>query len=160
MKSKAETKVAIESAFAGVRLDGGLSLNQTKVIDNYGRGVSSEQLPNKEVTDDWTVIPTSVLDEADCLAHLDAAGFKYYVPALMLRLLDVYDSTSMMTIGTLLALYPKTESKKYLYSELNEDQRRVIAKYLVSLPSLVDLDTEDKTIVERAVRNYWSNYLD
>lgn len=163
LNSKAEVTHLIELAFAGVTLGDGLSLEQSKVVDNYGRGVTSEQfsnLPKKEITDNWAAIPLSILDKADCLGHLDPKGFKYYIPALMLRLLDAYDSTSMMTIGTLSALYPKTEDKKFLYSELSENQRHAIAKYLVSLPSLIDLDTEDKTIVERAARNYWSKYLD
>jgi len=162
LKSKAEIKVAIESAFAGVRLDGGLSLNQTKVVDNYGRGVSSEQfskLPNQEVTDDWTAIPPSVLDDADSLGHLDAEGFRYYIPALMLRLLDSYDSCSMMTIGTLGMLYPKREGHEYLYSHLNEPQFKAIACYLEALPELINLEGEDRTVVERAFRKYWSKYL-
>lgn len=56
MLKKEELTKMIETAFKGVKLDSGLSFEQTKVIDNYGRGVSSEQfanLPNKEITDDW-----------------------------------------------------------------------------------------------------------
>ena len=58
-----EIKSEISAAFDGVELDGGISLNQTKVIDNYGRDCSSEQfaaLPMGEVTDDWRKIPNSV----------------------------------------------------------------------------------------------------
>ena len=161
MSTRAEIVSEIKSAFAGVKLDGGLSLNQTKVIDNYGRGVSAEQfraLPNKETTDDWTAIPTSVLDDSDCLAHLDEKGFRYYIPALMLRLLDNYDACSMMTIGTLGMLYADAERKKYLYSRLTEQQSQAIARFLTALPGLVSLDGEDESIVDRALRNYWSAY--
>jgi len=152
----------IESAFSGVTLDGGISLEQTKVIDNYGRDCTNEEfeaLPKGEVTDNWRKIPTSTLDEADCLAHFDRKAFKYYIPALMLRLLDNYDPDSMMTIGTLSILYPKTESWKFLYSLLSPQQTKAIADYLQSLPSFVELDGEDKTIVERALRNFWSKFL-
>ena len=75
---KEEIKVLIEKAFSGVTLDGGLSLKQTKVVDNYGRGITTElfaNLPNKELIDDWKKIPISTLDEADCIAHLDQKGF-------------------------------------------------------------------------------------
>ena len=162
MVSKAEIVREIRSAFEGVTLDGGISLNQTKVIDNYGRGCSDEQfaaLPLSEVTDDWKKIPTSTLDEADCLAHFDRKGFRYYIPAFMLRLLDNYDPDSMMTIGTLSILRPRTESWKFLYSLLSQEQCRAIAHYLQSLPILVDLEGEDIPVVERAFRNYWSKQL-
>ena len=78
----------------------------------------------------------------------------------MLRLLENYDFSSMMTIGTLSILYPKTETWAYLYSQLTEQQYQAIALYLQSLPNLVELDTfEDRQVVERAFNNYWSKYL-
>ena len=160
---KEQIKKVIETAFDGVTLDGGISLEQTKVIDNYGRGVSDEEftaMPNKEVTNNWKEIPISQLDEAECLSHFDRKGFKYYIPALMLRLLENYDPISMMTIGTLSILYPKTETWAYLYSLLNEQQYQAIALYLQALPNLVELDTfEDKTVVDRAFNNYWSKFM-
>jgi hypothetical protein len=152
----------IEAAFAGVQLDGGISLKQTQVIDNYGRDCTSEQftaLPRSEVTDDWKRIPVSMLDEADSLAHLDDRGVKYYIPALMLRLLDNYDPGSMMTIGTLSILYPRTESGEYVLSLLTDPQKRAIARFMKELPMLVGLEGEDITIVDRAFRNYWSKFL-
>ncbi|MEP6847643.1 MAG: DUF6714 family protein [Acidobacteriota bacterium] len=157
-----EIKNEIKAAFAGVTLDGGISLNQTKVVDNYGRDCTNEQfaaLPLTEVTDNWTKIPTSTLDEANCLAHFDRKGFKYYIPALMLRLLDNYDVDSMMTIGTLSILYPKVESWQYLYSLLSPEQTKTVAHYLQALPTLVELYGGDKPVVERAFRNYWSKFL-
>lgn len=163
MLQKDEIKNVIETAFSEVILDGGISLEQTKVIDNYGRGFTDEEfsaLPSKEVTNNWKEIPISQLDEAECLAHFDRKGFKYYIPALMLRLLENYDPTSMMTIGTLSILYPKTETWAYLYSLLTQQQYKAIALYLQALPYLVELDAfEDRKIVERAFNKYWSKYL-
>lgn len=162
MLSKEKLKILIENAFDGVTLDGGISLEQTKVIDNYSEGVSVEQfanLPNKEVTRNWKEIPISQLDEADCLAFLDRKGFRYYIPALMLRLLENYDSSSMMTIGTLRILYPKTEDHKFLYEVLTRQQNEAIASYMKALPDLIELYTSDKTVVERAFNRYWSKYL-
>lgn len=162
MKQKEHIKKVIETAFNSVTLDGGISLEQTKVIDNYGRGVSDKEftdLPNNEVTNDWKKIPISKLDEAECLAHFDRKGFKYYIPALMLRLLDNYDRMSMMTIGTLSILYPKTKDWDYLYSLLTDEQYQAIALYLQALPDLIELNTEDKMVVERAFNKYWSKYV-
>lgn len=162
MLQKEEIKRIIETAFEDVALDGGISLEQTKVIDNYGISVTTKEfsaLPNKEVTNNWKEIPASRLDEAECIAHLDNKGFKYYIPALMLRLLDSYNSTCMMSIGTISSLYPRKKEKEYFYSELNEQQKQAIALYLKALPNLINLDTEDKKIVERAFNKYWSKFL-
>ncbi len=162
LTSKAEIVAEIKTAFAGVKLDDGISLEQTKIIDNYGRDCSVERfasLPLSEETADWTRIPTSVLDDADCLSHFDRKGFRYYIPALMLRLLDRYDPMSMMTIGTLSILYPTTETWSYLYTLLSPEQSQAVARFLESLPDLVELDEEDRTIVERALREHWSGYI-
>ena len=159
---KEEIKIVIKKAFGGVTLDGGISLDQTKVIDNYGRGITNEEfsaLPNQEINDNWENISNLTLDEAECLAHFYRRGFKYYIPALMLRLLDDYDPTSMMTIGTLSILYPKTENWDYLYSRLTEQQNQAIAFYLQVLPNLIELSVENKTVVERAFNKHWSKYI-
>ena len=157
-----EIKVEIRRAFSGVTLEGGISLDQTKVINNYGRDCSAEQfaaLPLSEVTDDWTSIPTSVLDEAECFAFLDDLGFRYYIPALMIRLLDNYDCGSMISVGTLSCLYPNSTYVEQRYNKLSDAQRVAISRYLEILPALVELDGEDTTIVKRAFQNYWSKFL-
>ena len=108
-------------------------------------------------------IPKHELLEAECTAHLDAAGFRYYIPALMLTLIENYDNSSMRDISTLMSLYPKPDRMwtyhMVQYSLLNYDQKQAIAKFLIALPDLVTLDTEDKAMVELAIRNYWSEFL-
>jgi hypothetical protein len=46
------------------------------------------------------------------------------------------------------------------YSELNEAQRAAIAKFLVALPTLIELDPDDLKRVQRGVRNYWHEFAD
>ena len=161
MVSKAAIVSEISLAFDSVTLDSGISLKQTKVIDDYGDVTSKEfaALPLGEVTGDWKAIPASILDDADCIAFLDTKGFRYYIPALMLRLLENYDRGSMMVIATLSSLYPKNQSRKYQYSELTKAQLRAIAHFMEALPMLVELEGEDVPVVERAFRNYWSKQL-
>ena len=84
MKSKKALIEEITCSFEGVRLKGGLSLVQTKIIDDYGRHYSPGEfaaVPNNEIIDDWKRIPASILDGAESIAHLDSRGFRYYVPA-------------------------------------------------------------------------------
>ncbi len=155
----------IETAFRGVTLGAGMSLRQAQLADHYRDSVtdaSSASPGPGQIVHDWSKVPLDEL-ERDCVAHLDAGGFRYYIPALMLSVLKHYDSASMRVIGTLGGLYPKKDhSWKYhmhRYSLLNHAQKTAVARFLAALPKLVDLDLADQKIVSRALRNYWGEYL-
>ena len=163
MATPVEIRNAVESeirgAFRGVTLGRGISLRRAQFID-AGCTVHSDS--STEVTNDWSRVPLEDL-EGNCTAHLDAEGFRYYIPALMLSVLKHYDSASMRVIGTLSGLYPKKDhSWEYhmlRYSLLDLAQKKAIARFLTLLPELVELDNEDQKIVPRALRNYWGEYL-
>jgi hypothetical protein len=164
MQTRDVVEREIRTAFAGVMLGDGTSLRQAAVIDNYGEGVSDEQfrqLPQTEVTDDWAKVPWEEL-ESDNVAHLDAKGWRYYIPAFMLSVLKEYNAGSMRVIGTLSSLYPREHLATYhlpRYDLLTYEQKRAIANYLQALPSIVALDTEDLTVVQRALDRYWRQFL-
>ncbi|HEX8834290.1 MAG TPA: DUF6714 family protein [Abditibacteriaceae bacterium] len=156
----------IQAAFHDVKLGGGISLRQSKVIDNYGRGVTKAEfaaLPRLDITDDWAALSADTLEEYCCIPHLDAEGFRYYIPAYMLSVLLRYENSSMRAISTLKALRPqKGDSWDFYlmkYSLLNAKQRSAIAFFLKELPTCLPLDSEDREIVERALRDYWNQYL-
>jgi hypothetical protein len=154
----------IRQAFHGVTLGKGMSLRQAQYADRFQdavRNAHSTSIGKGEITNDWSQVSLDEL-ERDCIALLDAFGFRYYIPALMLSVLDHYDPSSMRVIGTLGGLYPKKDSwdhSMYQYSLLNSAQKTAIAHFLEALPRLVELDSEDQKIVPRALRNYWSEYL-
>jgi hypothetical protein len=154
----------IQQAFHGVTLGKGMSLRQAQYADRFQDAVwnaDSTSLGKGEITNDWSQVSLDEL-ERDCIGLLDAFGFRYYIPALMLSVLAHYDPSSMRIIGTLSGLYPKRDSldhSMYQYSLLNSAQKTAIAHFLEALPRLVDLDSEDQKIVPRALRNYWSVYL-
>jgi hypothetical protein len=109
IRIRAAIEKEIQTAFRGVTLGGGISLRQAQLIDNFGRATqkdASASFGDPEVTDDWAWVSLDEL-ERDCIAHLDALGFRYYIPALMVSVLNHYDSSSMRVIGTLSGLYPK-----------------------------------------------------
>jgi len=95
----------IRNAFHNVTLGGGISLTQAQAIDAGTPATGS----GFDETNDWSRIPFNEL-ERDRIAHLDARGFRYYMPAPMLSVLTHYDPASMRVIGTLSALYPKKTS--------------------------------------------------
>ena len=155
----------IQIAFRGVTLGAGMSLRQAQLADRSGdaaRKPLRASFGSREVVDDWSQVTLDEL-EGDCIAHLDAAGFRYYIPALMLSVLNHYDPASMRVIGTLGDLYPKKdhswEYQMLRYSLLNHAQKTAIARFLEALPKLVELGFEDQKIVPRALRNYWGEYL-
>ncbi len=169
METPLQIRRAVESkirmAFRGVTLGGGTSLRQAQFADGFQdavRNAHSASPAHGEITNDWSRVPLDEL-ERNCIAHLDALGFRYYIPALMLSALNHYESLSMRVIGTLDGLYPKKDNSweyhMYRYSLLNPAQKTAIARFLMELPKLVALDFQDQKIVPRALRNYWGEYL-
>jgi hypothetical protein len=162
--SRAEVEASIRDAFASVRLGRGTSLRQAEAIDKSVGAVSEagfRTLPASEVTDDWATVPTRELDR-DCIAYLDAEGLRYYLPALMLRLLDEYDEDTageMWTIGTIMALDQRRGHPVGFLELLTPAQRIAIARYVKALPELVELSRDDAIAAARAVRDVWSKYL-
>ncbi len=168
-----DVESAIRAAFAGVQLGSGTSLQQARLIDE---GITSDMspeefaaIPRHETTDDWTKIADSEL-LCDSLAHLDAAGLRYYLPALMIWILDhysdedlIFDSAASMTvIGTMSALAPPAEFARYrwdTYDQFTMEQRAALARYVAALPRLVELDREDAVRVRRSIERYWAQFL-
>jgi uncharacterized protein DUF6714 len=151
----------IRTAFQDEVLGNGIGLRETQIIDRYGDEISEAELaklPKDEVKDDWSRVP---LDEysTGCIAHLDAEGLRYYLPALLLSVLDDYDAGSMRVIGTLSAIDPRGAYGEKRFVLLNQEQRCAVAEFLSSLPQLVELWHEDSKLVARSLSAYWHQYL-
>ena len=161
-----DIEAGIRTAFAGVTLGSGVSLREAQAIDNRIIGLDPDiPADTPEVTDDWTRVADSELAR-DCLGHLDFAGRRYYLPALLLWLLDHYDdadpNVDMTVIGTIssLAWSPQFDgSHRQTYATFTEDQRAAIASYVEALPRLVRLGREDVTLIRRAFDRYWADFL-
>ena len=103
MEARPELRLAVESeiriAFRGVTLGRGMSLRQAQLAGRLKDEVSSSDSAScaPEQLADWSKVPLDELDR-DCVSHLDAEGFRYYIPALMLSVLDHYDPASMRVI--------------------------------------------------------------
>jgi hypothetical protein len=160
--ARAAVEGLIRDAFAGVTLGKGISLRQAQVIDRQGEGVSDaefEALPSAEITDSWSAVPLSEL-ERNCIAHLDDDGLRYYLPALMLSLINNYEPASLRVIGTIAVLYPAVIGPGRRYTYLTDEQHKAVACFVGALPRLVPLSIEDSKCVSRALRNYWGQFTD
>ena len=161
-----EIELLIREAFKDVFLGEGYSLRDMEEMDNWGERGSDKDLldfPDVEIRNDWTALSIRTLDRYSSLAHMDAAGFRYYIPAFMLSVLIEYQPNEMRFSNTLDALYPKRDGlKEYTisrYALIDQNQCSAIALYLHTLPSLVTLGSGDERCVERAIRNYWGEFL-
>lgn len=157
--SRKEVEAAIRTAFAGVRLGHGVTLSNAELMDDWADPAIVESLLGSEPDEDWASIPADELDRAEAIAHLDAEGLRYYLPALMLHLLDDYQPTEMWSIGTIGALDQRGRHPRGFLELLSTAQRRAIAVYVQALPNLVELGDEDSTRVSRAFRDVWSHEL-
>jgi hypothetical protein len=160
----------LATAFHGVTLEGGISIRQGEVCDNYGKDNTGRELsdaafaaiPRGEITDDWRALPFDELERFPYLAHMDAKGFRYYIPAFLLSLLHNANGISMRVVGTLSSLYPKRDSWLHhmqLYDLLTKEQRSAIATFLFELQSSPRLDRSDQRLVSAALQAYWLQYL-
>ena len=162
----AQLKNIILEAFINVQLGKGTSLKQAEVYYNYGSGTTEAELhalPQIEITDKWQAIPLEHLEKYTHISSLDAEGFRYYIPAFMISMLNEYDTCSMRVFDTLGGLYPKNDYRRDYqmkqYSLLDTKQKETIAIYLSELPNLLQLELSDSKIVHRALRNHWGQFL-
>ena len=76
----------IRTVFRGVTLGRGISLRQAQFAGGFQEpACKTHPAPpaHGQITDDWSQVPLDEL-ENDFFAHLNALGFRYYIPALML----------------------------------------------------------------------------
>ena len=185
MTERETITATIRAAFAGVRLGSGRSLRQCAAAgaDADMTRAEWERLPASEITDDWTRAPDAEVRHA-VIACLDREGLRYYLPALMLMLLDNYDlcrnweteeglldesagwldddELDLALIGTLMTITPGKDSRADAYPILDTfspEQREAIAAYVEALPRLVHLQRIDSVRRQRSIRDYWGRYL-
>ncbi len=168
--NKAELETLIKDAFRGVHLGKGCSLRDAETADNWGKSGLDQDLvsfPDVETKDDCSSLSLRTLDRYPYLAHMDAEGLRYYIPAFMLSILADDNYSSMRFICTLSALYPSRKEANLerwnyhvgLYSLLDGEQRSAITAFLDALPVLAKIDPGDVKSIERALRNYWHQFL-
>jgi hypothetical protein len=89
MKLEDWLKSYITSAFKGITLDDGVDIHTAKFQDSYG--LESEELRQAKGCQrgDWRYVDPQILRErAWVLPFLDAKGFRFYLPAMMIDIVD------------------------------------------------------------------------
>ena len=170
-----ELELLIKRAFHGVTLDGGCTLVDMEEMGRWGERPTLDEIrsvPRAEFSDNWTVLPAETLDHFHRMAFADAKAMRYYLPAYMVSLLhdceefgSIDNDVGWRKIATLSALYPdrshpgQFEHTISRYALFEDEQRAACALFLHYLPELADLGKGDRKTVERALNNYWRQYL-
>src|SRR5436190_8367262 len=76
---------AIEAAFAGVTLGGGVGLQEAQGLDDYADDETRAAYRADDEKDDWHRIPAEALQRCNSsLSFFDAEGMRFHLPAYLL----------------------------------------------------------------------------
>ncbi|NQZ01036.1 MAG: hypothetical protein HRT45_10270 [Bdellovibrionales bacterium] len=155
-----DLKQLIQQAFAGVQLERGLSLCQLEAIDSRHELSPQEfaKLAEKDVTSNWQEVDKADLKNCECYAHMDAQSFHYYLPALLLMILENYEAGEMWCIGLISSLDSRQASASQRFTVLSDTQKQAIAHAIFHLLELNNLNHEDQKVLQRSADHYWHQF--
>lgn len=144
LQAERNTLIAeIYAAFKGVSRLGGVSWSESAAIDGYGTEDERRQARQRDTDENWTELAINKKWDAgpgdSRWIFLDAIGFRYYLPAAMVRsLLSGYEAYSCYDLSFTLTLNKATkpsgieqrESTLQKWSLLNDRQRKCVARYV------------------------------
>ncbi|HOD82859.1 MAG: hypothetical protein BWX88_04428 [Planctomycetes bacterium ADurb.Bin126] len=153
----------IHHAFEGVARGKGITLHQARIIDDAiwsGAGPEEEAFARGKDSDrKWQEIPRQVIEELgeEC-AFLDAEGFRYYLPALMIWTLS-YGKGSDNVAGDYL-IYDLARNERIAGLDcLSGEQAGSVAEFLKYVADHPDERWADAVAARLALENYWDKFL-
>jgi len=151
---------AIEAAFRGVELGGGVSLHQTVAIDDYAGPEAERSAWDADERHDWRRLVADPelarISGVGGLSFYDAVGLRFHLPAyLSLAVIDWEAKASDDVLGCL--LYHLTSLSEYncgRFAIFSAEQRRCVADALTFIrdehdPWLYRAD------IDRAIAEFW-----
>ncbi|MBX3381197.1 MAG: hypothetical protein KF805_13970 [Phycisphaeraceae bacterium] len=170
MEARKKALIAeVYAAFEGVSREGGVSWSQAYVVDNYGDENSYAAAGQEDVDNQWEELVSDESWLADGIgggfAFLDPIGFRYYLPAAMIRELNEHASSG---IERYLNLPPRgakgRDSHLKQRALLNERQGRCTAAFVrFAIDREKNSDNPEGEllrILEFAWENYWCEFAD
>ncbi|HEY0075490.1 MAG TPA: DUF6714 family protein [Abditibacteriaceae bacterium] len=178
MNSSANKKIAaliseITVTFDGVSREGGVSLHEAAGIDDYESSDDERAVNRAKDTDTkWQDVPDEDIEYGYVvLNYLDPKGFRYYIPAYMIWVLNNLENceTQSMTFDAVAYTFVgyKSADQKAKCSLLTVKQSKAIAHFLrfwvdhteKSLAELgLDYDQADDER-QQSLNYYWSQFL-
>ena len=142
----------ISNAFAGVRLEDGISLNMTEYHDAGGLFPEYAKKAESDERNDWSIIPEETLEKFTVtFSFTDLKGFRFYIPAYMIYTIRNYKSSdSIISDFTIYAIDPSHylfESTSF-HNWFTQDQVTAMTEFLEF--AIQSEDWLDETV---AIRN-------
>lgn len=155
----------ITAAFDGVSREGGVSLREGIVIDDYGTEDQGRAARLLDTDTRWQDVSDHDLEECCVsLSYFDAIGFRYYLPAYMLRdLRQPFDPLYGLSSDTVfhLRLSTDTDGRNYnlmRYSLITPQQGKAVCRFLRFM--VVHGQSSAQTLAARGLTAYWNRYSD
>lgn len=157
----AKMRQQLESAFGQVRRDGGVSLHQSHILDEYGDATAMAQAAALDPEAMWQDIPEDKLTRLDgAFPFFDAAGYRFYVPAYLRMHARYLAAGDACVPGSGLWWYSLDGGDFYRnkhYALLDDTQRAAIAAYLHGISQLGAPD--EATDAASFLATYWAAFL-
>ena len=144
----------IEAAFRNVLLEGGVTLHEAEVIDDYGSEVDRRAAREKDPEIRWQEVPDEKIERLQGISFLDERGFRFYIPAYMtwtLKNLEKSHSNSVdWTIHSL-------NDYRRAAQVFNEEQSKAILRFLRFIVRFGGCHS-DSTAAQQAIKRYWGKF--
>jgi hypothetical protein len=138
-----QTEREIHDAFAHVRLEGGVTLHQMDVLDGYGGPEELAKAARLDPEETWQEISHGKVSQfGQSLVFFDAKGFRFHIPAFMCAILrDILAGVHHHDwAGVWYGLGDSPYSRERHYPLLTEAQKRAIARFVLTVHELGDID--------------------
>jgi uncharacterized protein DUF6714 len=152
----------IHRAFAGVGREGGVSLHEAVVIDNYGSQEERETARTLDMEATWQDIPETDIEQCDtALTFLDPIGFRYYLPAYMVWTLNHYEHSESMSVDSTIYALDYCFLFRGLAMErfrpFSREQSEAVCAFLHFIAEEAG-GMADDTAARRALKRYWGQF--
>jgi hypothetical protein len=147
----------IESAFASVSREDGVTLREARVMDQYGTDEERSEARTKDADRRWQDIAEKWIEEyADTLVFLDAKGLRYYIAPFMIWALRHYDESASYAGDAAVYVFGGGDLKVEKRDCFNAAQSRAIAHFLQYFAGRDDADHQTAT---EALNKHWGKFL-
>lgn len=155
----------ITAAFDGVAREDGVSLRESRVIDDYGCDEERAEARLLDTDTRWQDVSDADMQEYDgVLTFSDAKGFRYYLPAYMLRDLRLYvhptygfssDTLSGLQISSIPGM---RDYKLEQFALITPPQGRAVCSFLEFI--VAHGDEYYRQDAADALTAYWNQYCE
>lgn len=142
----------ITRAFVSVERGSGLTLHEADAQDFGG---NRDEARLKDTDTRWQDVPSeAIVDCYTALSILDAAGFRYYLPAYMVWTLNNFTSDANSVDWTIYSLLPRDPSR---YAVFTPAQAEATACFLRFMARCTNGQVNEEA-AQKALTEYWGQF--